>query len=112
MSIPTGLFGPHSLTSTGVAAAMKGTTGPGAYALGKLGDDGLFYINYVGRSDDDLAGRLQDHTPEYYPQFMYAFYQSMKDAFDKECHLYHAFKPRDNKVHPARPTNAMWACPV
>jgi len=91
---------------------MKGTTGPGAYALGKLGEDNIFYIFYIGRSDNDLAGRLQQHVTEHYPQFMHAFYTSTKLAFEKECHLYHDFSPTDNKIHPARPYREKWSCPV
>jgi hypothetical protein len=35
---------------------------------------------------------------------------SAKAAFDKECDLYHDFKPPDNKVHPARQKGANWTC--
>jgi len=106
----SGLFGPHSLTQAGVAANATGI-GPGAYALGHLNQSGTFCISYVGRSDDDLAGRLQQHVPERYTHFKHAFYPSAKAAFDKECTLYHDFEPTDNKVHPARPRNTNWACP-
>jgi hypothetical protein len=78
---PHGLFGPHPLTATGVANAVKGKA-PGAYALGKLGDDSVFYIDYVGRSDDDLAARLQQHVLEYYPQFVYGFFETAEAAFN------------------------------
>lgn len=104
------LYGPFSLTADGVSNAVKGI-GPGAYALGNSQSDG-FHIEYVGRSDDDLAKRLQDHVPEHYLQFKYGFYDSAKAAFEKECRLYHDFNPPDNKVHPARPKNANWSCPV
>lgn len=107
----SGLFGPFSLTQSGISSNVKGI-GAGAYALGKSDESGVFYIRYVGRSDDDLAGRLQQHVPEPYLQFKYAFYPSAKDAFDKECNLYHDFKPPDNKVHPARSKNANWNCPA
>lgn len=107
----SGLYGPHSLTKSGVEDNVTGV-GPGAYALGNTKDDGKFYLEYVGRSDDDLAARLQQHVPERYLQFKHAFYESAKAAFEKECHLYHDFSPPDNKVHPARPRGKDWSCPV
>ena len=106
----SGLFGPFSLTSNGVEENVTGI-GPGAYALGNTQTDG-FHIQYVGRSDEDLAARLQQHVPERYPQFKHAFYKSAKAAFEKECHLYNDFSPPDNKVHPARPRGEDWSCPV
>jgi len=106
----SGLYGPYPLTANGVAANVKGK-GAGAYALGSTDADGVFRIAYVGRSDDHLAGRLQQHVLEPYLQFKHAFFPSAKAAFDKECWLYHTFTPPDNKVHPARPRNANWSCP-
>ena len=106
----SGLYGPFALTADGVSNNVKGI-GPGAYALGSTGDDGIFYISYVGRSDDDLAERLQQHVIEYYPQFKYGFLDTAKAAFEKECHLYHDFNPPDNKVHPAVPKGTNCACP-
>lgn len=105
------LFGAYNLTTAGVEAAVKGV-GPGAYALGTLKTDGMFYIDYIGRSDDDLASRLQAHVTKPYPHFKYGFYPSALAAFNKECQLYHDFKPKDNKVHPARPKGSNAPCPV
>lgn len=105
----SGLYGPHDLTSSGIENNVKGT-GAGAYALGRVGNDGTFYIDYVGRSDDDLAARLQQHVPEPYPKFKYGFLSSAKAAFDKECNLYHDFNPPNNKIHPARPRGSNWTC--
>lgn len=109
MAKSSGLYGPFDLTQAGVANAVKGV-GAGAYALGSVGADGLFYIDYVGRSDSDLAARLQQHTPEHYLKFKFGFYSTAKAAFDKECSLYHDFRPTDNKVHPARTKGANWSC--
>lgn len=107
----SGLYGPYSLTADGVSNNVKGM-GPGAYALGQTKLNGNFAIAYVGRSDDDLAGRLQQHVPEHYQHYKYAFFSSAKAAFEKECHLYHDFNPPDNKVHPARPQEMNLKCPV
>jgi len=107
----SGLSGPFNLTSIGVSTNVTKKS-PGAYALGTVSADGTFNIAYVGRSDDDVAGRLQQHTPEAYTHFKFDYFPSAKAAFEKECRLYHDFKPRDNKVHPDRPKNANWSCPV
>lgn len=111
MPKPIGLpHGPYPLTSDSVSKNVTSTS-PGAYVLGRLGNDGVFYIGYAGRSDDDVAARLTQHVPEPYPQFMFGYYLSAKAAFEKECHLYHDFSPGDNKVHPARPRGTNWKCP-
>lgn len=104
------LRGPFSLTNKGVDDEVISTS-PGAYALGKTDDGGIFHIHYVGRSDDDVHGRLKDHVTQWYPQFKYEYYSSPKAAFEKECDLYHDFKPPDNVNHPARPTGSGWKCP-
>jgi hypothetical protein len=107
----TDLHGPHKLNSRTVSLVVTGV-GPGAYALGRANADGLLEsIGYVGRSDSDLAARLQQHAAEgAYPDFKYGFLKTPRAAFEKECHLYHDFTPSGNKVHPARANNA-WTCP-
>jgi hypothetical protein len=106
----TGLSGPYSLTSLGISGNITRVS-PGTYALGKT-ENGTFYVHYVGRSDDEVAKRLQDHVPLWYPQFKFGYFLSPKAAFEKECRLYHDFSPADNDIHPARPWNANWECPV
>ena len=66
---------------------------------------------YVGRSDKDVNGRLHDHVGSY-KRFRFEYYGSAKASFEKECHLYHDFKPSDNKIHPDRPNGRDWECPV
>jgi hypothetical protein len=108
----TGLDGPFPLTKDGVANAVTKVS-PGAYALGHTDQgDGSFIIEYVGRSDDDLADRLQDHVPEPYKQFKAKYFPSAEEAFYKECRLYHDFPNSNNKVHPARTKGKIWSCPV
>jgi hypothetical protein len=109
----SGLHGPHKLTTSNIDAVVVGT-GPGAYALGATNSDGTFVISYVGRSDDDLNGRLKDWVKTKYPEFKYGFLDSPKAAFEKECHLFHDFggtATLDNDVHPARPKGSNWKCP-
>lgn len=106
----SGLHGPYPLTTEGVSTNVRGK-GPGAYALGHTDEEKIFRISYVGRSDDDLAARLQQHVPERYLQFKYGFYASATEAFEKECTLYHDFTPPDNLVHPAKPRDSHCSCP-
>lgn len=105
----TGLSGPYGLTETGISANVT-VKSPGAYALGKS-EDGTFYVHYIGRSDADVAARLLQHVPKWYPEFKFGYFPTPKAAFEKECQLYHDFKPDDNEVHPARPSGTNWSCP-
>ena len=105
----SGLQGSFPLTSASIDEHVKKTS-PGAYALGHTRGD-KFYIKYVGRSDGDVNARLKDHVDSYY-RFKFEYYGSAKEAFEKECRLYHDFEPDDNDVHPARPAGRDWKCPV
>ena len=111
----TGLKGPFPLTEEGIDDEVTRTS-PGAYALGYLDDSNTFIVCYVGRSDDDLNGRLKNWVgKKNYKRFKYDYFASPKAAFEKECRLYHDFGGKqklDNDVHPARPENANWECPV
>ena len=108
----SGLSVSYPLTTKGIDGNVTRRSA-GAYALGYRRDD-KFYIKYVGRSDKDVNDRLLDHIGEKsdYKRFRFKYYSSAKAAFEKECHLYHDFKPRDNTNHPARPNNSNWECPV
>ena len=55
--------GPFELSTQNITKLITRIS-PGAYALGKLTNSG-FYVKYVGRSDNDLADRLQDWVGEY-----------------------------------------------
>lgn len=106
----TGLDGPFPLTDAGVTSAVAKKSA-GAYALGYTNNN-AFHVEYVGRSDDDLAARLQQHVPEHYQQFKAKYFNSAQEAFFKECRLYHDFPNDNNKVHPARTKGKNWSCPV
>jgi hypothetical protein len=106
----SGLSGPYPLTTPGILAAVS-SYNPGAYALGKTVEN-VFRIHYVGRSDVDVATRLQDHVSKWYPEFKFGYFQTAQAAFEKECHLYHNFSPPDNLVHPAKPQGSNHKCPV
>lgn len=104
----TGLKGPFRLTHEKIDEVVTQTS-PGAYALGRY--DGAFYISYVGRSDDDINKRLHDWAGEY-SYFKFDYFPSAKAAYEKECRLWHDFRPPDNKSHPSKPEGSGWKCPV
>ena len=85
----------------------------GNYALGHVKDK-KFYVKYVGRSDSDVNGRLKQHVGKY-KEFKYSYAKSAKAAFEKECQNFHDFggeKYLDNKIHPDRPKDSGWKCPL
>ena len=85
---------------------------PGVYLLDRTTAGG-FTVNYVGRSDDDLAGRLKKWAAEgTYKYFKFEYANSARAAFEMECKLYHSYRNLDNVVHPARPKNTNHSCPV
>ena len=106
----TGLYGPFPLTAEGIDDAVEHVM-PGAYALGRIDKNDVFRVKYVGRSDNDVGDRLSDHIAVY-PYFKFGYYRTPKDAFEKECWLWHDFNPRDNKKHPDRPDGTKYKCPV
>jgi len=85
---------------------------PGAYEL-LMSYSGP--VKYVGRSDDDLNARLKRWVDSKYSYFEFEYCSSPKAAFVKECTLYHyhgGSEKLDNKIHPQRPANSDWQCPV
>lgn len=90
-------------------------TAPGNYALGHLNSVGQFVVEYVGRSDSDVASRLKQHAGTGYARFKFGYATSPKAGFERECTNYHDFGgPQGtlaNKYHPQRPANTDWKCP-
>jgi len=111
--------GPYDLTQDNVG---KLKSQPGAYIIG-YSRDGAIYGAYVGRSDDDLKGRLRDHLPANETnecikrlgcdRFWYQYADSAKAAYDIECTTYHKQNGgySCNVNHPAK-SNSNWKCPV
>ncbi len=85
---------------------------PGNYAYGHT-EDNTFYVQYVGRSDNDLNDRIK-HGIGDYEQFKYSYAKSAKEAYEKECQNYHDFgeSKLDNKNHPDKPDDTDYKCPV
>jgi len=108
----SGLDGPYPLSNSKIDSVVTKTSA-GAYALGKT-QDSTFHISYVGRSDDDINGRLHDWVGKY-AEFKFGYFPTAKGAYEKECRLWHDFGgpngSLDNKVHPSK-SALSWACPV
>jgi hypothetical protein len=94
--------------------AVVTRTAPGVYALDPT-ERGAFVVKYVGRSDDDLNKRLKDWVGTKYVYFKFDYATSPKNAFEKECELYHdnggPEGKLDNEIHPRRPDGTDWKCP-
>lgn len=103
--------GSYELTNEKIDEVITKTSA-GNYALG-YEKEGTFYVNYVGRADSDVNGRLKKWVDSY-KKFKFSYATSPKAAFEKECENYHDFgesKSLDNKIHPDRPNGASWKCP-
>ena len=67
---------------------------------------------YVGRSDSDLADRLQAWVGKY-DKFWVEYHRSPRNAYYRECELFHQYRPQlDNERHPGVPKGTKWRCPV
>ena len=80
--------GSYALTTKKIDEVVKRTS-PGNYALGNTSNSD-FYPEYVGRSDEDVNGRLKDWVGKY-QKFMFSYATSPKAAFEEECRNYHDF---------------------
>jgi hypothetical protein len=93
----------------------------GNYALGLLkkpkdGQNYVFKIKYIGRSDTNLRGeikqqgirlKLKKNGKQMYTHFKFVYQNTPLEAFHKECANYHDCGGKqnlDNLIHPARPT--------
>jgi hypothetical protein len=107
----TELKGPYLLTAERLRIMGLTTRAlPGVYALGHTDEEGTFIVESVGRSDENLREKLQDHAGRY-KNFAFEFCHSAKDAFEKECDLCHNFMVEMDFVHPNRLLGSYWKCP-
>jgi hypothetical protein len=81
------------------------TSTPGVYLFYKWPWGGP---SYVGRSDTDLLRRMQRRGYRYY---RFKPCATPEEAYRWECHYWHRHAPRDNRIHPARPTYSSARCP-
>lgn len=105
-------FGPFDLTNEEIDKRVKKGS-IGNYAYGQV-DGNTFYVQYVGRSDDDLNARIK-HGVGTYEKFMFSYAYTKKAAFEKECKNWHDFGglngDLDNKIHPDKPDGTDYECP-
>lgn len=105
----TALKGPHSLTFDTLQRLLPKSR-KGIFALGYLDGSGRFRVQSVGRDDYDLRARLCELIGSS-AMFKFATMASAREAFDRECELFHSLRPPSNVIHPARPSGADWQCP-
>jgi hypothetical protein len=105
----SGLSGPFPLTYDGIEMAVR-KRGAGVYALGSKDMAGRFSIQSVGRSDDDLKTGLRACIGSG-THFKFDHFASEREAFEKECELFHDLQPPGNRVHPGRPQGTTLRCP-
>ena len=108
-TIKSGLAGPFRLTFDDIDRAVR-TSGPGVYALGTCDTAGRFAIMSVGRSDADIKARLREVIGAG-THFKFDSFASDREAFEKECELFHMIKPPGNFIHPGRPAGSTLRCP-
>ena len=109
----SGLQGPYPFTKTIIQKLVVDATdwsSAAVYALGTLKNK-KFFIHRVGHADGDLAKELQKYIGQY-SAFRFKFYRSTRMAYGKECSLYHEFNPKDNAMHPIKPKNTKFTCPM
>ena len=99
--------GPYSLSNVDVYVTR---ISPGAYILSRDGR----VANYVGRSDTDVASRINSSAKERteYTHFWFEYSTTPMQAYYLECEWYHKYSPIANINHPAAPPETHWRCPV
>lgn len=102
------LYGPLPLTPDRIQKNVQSGSA-GIFALG-LTVDGTFLTKQIGRSDEDLRLALLPHVGGPYPHFKFAYAISARDAFEKECELFHSLVTLDVPIHPAPPEGTDLSC--
>lgn len=88
---------------------------PGVYLLYKTKGGP---VRYVGRSDNDLRGRLKWHKSNNDYKYYRFKHCSLKEAYEWECKYWHKYQHSiDNSFsnygnHPATPMGKGWKCPI
>jgi len=110
--------GPFLLTKEEIDKQIpEGVIGNYAYGYTKTGNDGEthFYVQYVGRSDENLRERAK-HGIGSYKKFKFSVASTTKEAFEKECRNWHDFGGPEgtlaNKIHPDKPQGTDYKCPI
>ena len=86
----------------------------GNFVLGEMSHNREFIPKYIGRSDSDLKNELKKWIG-IYNHFTFLISYSVKGSFKQECRDYHSckgFMVIDNTIHPQRPYDQDWDCPI
>jgi hypothetical protein len=111
--VKSDLLGPFPLTQDSITEHVveaDGQWSAGAFVLGRL-EDRRFFFRRTGRSDTDMTAKLADFIGQY-DAFKFRTYASTRRAYEKECRLFHDFKPKDNDAHPEKPIGKHISCPI
>lgn len=107
------LQGPFPLNAQSIAEHVP-ENAAGAYALG-FENGRVFTVVFIGRSDANLRTPLLQHAQQgRHLNFKFMAVDSVHDAFDLECVLFHEFggaRHLENTAHPTRPDDTRWLCP-
>lgn len=104
------LLGPFDLTYDDVEQILPRAK-CGIFALGHVDTTGTFRVQRVGRDDQDLRRCLQGLIGSS-TRFKYALGPAPQQCFERECELFHQFRPPGNIIHPSRQAGSQWKCPV
>ena len=116
--VKSGLGRPLPLKEPTIQKEVDGSSdwsSASVFVLGGIrkGADGKlrFHIKKVSHVDGDLGKELRKFIGKY-SGFRFKFSRSTRNAYDKECQIYHQFKPIKNIAHPTRPRHTKYVCPV
>jgi hypothetical protein len=97
------LEGPYPLTLDSLESFVGRS--PGAYIILGTNNKGV----YVGRSDDDLRGKMKQHAPNPILRFFFEHTRTAMDAYNLECLWYHQYEPQEKVIHPGK-SHSVWSC--
>lgn len=104
------LIGPYELSYDTLEKALPDGL-CGVFALGHVDAAGIFRVQRVGRDDTNLRRCLQGLIGSS-SRFKFLKAVSPQAAFERECALFHKFRPPGNIIHPSRMQGSQWHCPV
>lgn len=106
-----GMKGPYRLNSETINKIVNRVSS-GNYAIGRRNKNGTFLFRVIGRANKDLNSKLKsllNKTDK--PLFKFRYSENAREAFEKECTIYHDFVINKKIKHPQRPTKSNWKCP-
>lgn len=103
------LNGPYSLLCDALNDELVEDC-PGVFALGYTDYSGRFCVTFVGSAGRDMKSKLRRYIGTA-AQFKFRHFPDERQAFEKECELFHRFMPFKNFLHPERPEGTTWQCP-